>query len=616
MKKLKKTGKKRNLNTFEVMIIRELTYRKIPFIALLFGLFISSFQLSAQEVNLKASVNKNPVALNDHFSLTFTLENANGNINAPDLSDFSLLYGPGTSTSVQIINGRRSSSFSYTYTLAATKEGNFTIGAASATVNGKLYKSNEIKLTVVKGNASTTSQGRNRSGGTAVSPSNSANSKDLIIKLKLNKSKVYIGEAVLATFVLYSRFQAIELQEFESPAFNGFWSEEIENLRASWDDKIEVIDGKQYRKATLRQVVLIPQRSGKIQIEKIKLSALVNASFFNRGSLINAASNSPTINVLPLPKGKPDNFSGAVGSFTLKAHTTVSKLKSNDALNYVVELKGRGNLKLVSEFKVPFPGDFEKYDPKISENIGVDKAGMSGTKKWDYLLIPRHAGDYTIPSIQFSYFDLRSKSYKTISSPSINIQVEKGDGESTSGVVYTNINKKDFQVLEEDIRYINNSPPIFIPNGKYLFGSFKYYSLFLSPMLLFLLIVFGKRRLVASSKDVVGQKMRKAQRKAFSRLKKAEELVSVEGKGFYDEIFAAIYGYIQDRLNMGISEMNKDDIKNRLNAKKIDKDSIDQLIKVLEACEMARFAPMGDVSKQELVTNAKSVITNIEKQVG
>jgi hypothetical protein len=614
MKKLKKTGNSRNLNNFEAMKISA-TYRTLfsSFWGFLF--LLSSFSLSAQEVSLSASVNKNPVALNDHFSLTFTLTNANGNIEAPSLDDFSLLYGPGTSTSVQIVNGRRSSSFSYTYTLAAVKEGEFTIQPAKAVVNGVVYESNEIKIKVIKGSSSTTQQ-NNNNRPSANSSQNSVSSDDLIVKIHLSKSKVYVGESVLATFVLYSRYQALELQEFESPSFNGFWSEEIENLRASWDDKIELINGKQYRKATLRQVVLIPQRSGNIEIDKVKLSALVNASFFNRGTLLNASSNTLTLKVLPLPEGQPANFSGAVGRFELKARTSVTTLKSNDALNYIVELKGRGNLKLVSDFNVPFPGDFEKYDPKIAENIQVDKNGMSGTKKWDYLLIPRHQGNYSIPNITFTYFDLDSKTYRTINSKAIDIVVEKGNGESSAGVVYSNINKQDFQLLDEDIRYINNSPPLFIPNGQYLFGSLKYYFFFLLPAFAFLLIFFSKRRIEASSRDVVGQKMKKAQRKANSKLKKAESLLNDGGNAFYDEIFSAIYGYVQDRMNMGISEMNKDEIKARLGNKKIDKETIDQLVKVLESCEMARFAPVGVSSNQDIIAQTKKVIANIEKQVG
>jgi len=613
MKKLKKTGKERNLNNFEEMKRYVFNIKLLPFLLVGLGLFFSSISAFSQEVSLSASVNKNPVALNDHFSLTFTLTNANGNIEPPNLDDFSLLYGPGTSTSVQIVNGRRSSSFSYTYTLAAEKEGTYTIAPATAVVNGVEYKSNEIQLKVIKGTSSST---QNTGGSRTNQGRSGVNSDDLIVKINLNKSKVYVGESVLATFVLYSRYQALELQEFESPSFNGFWSEEIENLRASWDDKIELINGKQYRKATLRQVVLIPQHAGNIEIDKVKLSALVNASFFNRGTLLNASSSPITLKVLPLPEGKPANFSGAVGQFELKANTSTSSLKSNDALNYVVELRGRGNLKLVSQFDVPFPGDFEKYDPKITENITVDKNGMSGSKKWDYLLIPRHQGDYTIPAISFTYFDLNTKTYKTISSKTIDITVEKGNGENTGGIVYSNINKQDFQLLDEDIRYINNTVPLFIPNGQYLFGSLRYYVLFLSPALLFLLIVIGKRRIEASSKDVVGQKMRKAQRKANKRLKKAESLLSDGGNAFYDEIFAAIYGYIQDRMNMGISEMNKDEIKMRLSSKKIDQENITKLINVLESCEMARYAPIGDVSKQDLIAQTKNVIANIEKQVG
>ena len=572
--------------------------------------------LFAQDVSFSAAVNKNPVGLNDHFSLTLTIKNGKGNIMAPDLSEFTLLYGPGSSTSIQYVNGRKSSTYSYTYTLSPKKTGNFVLGPFDATINGKKYNSNKINLKVVNEVSSTVSTQSGGSGKSQGSTQSSGTNGDLIIKIVLDKTSVYVGESVLATFILYSRHQALELQEFESPAFNGFWSEELKNTRASWDDKIKLIDGKQYRKATLRRVVLIPQHSGNIKIEKIKLSALVNASFFNRGTLVDAYSNAPVLKVKPLPSGKPADFSGAVGTFELMAKASSNKINTNDALNYVVEIKGRGNLKLVNEFKVPFPGDFEKYDPKTSENIVVDRGGMSGSKKWDYLLIPRHAGNYTIPAINFSYFDLKTKKYKTIKSSPIAIEVIKGEGSTSSGVIYNNVNKQDFQILDEDIRYINNTAPELIPNGKYLFGSVKYFILFFSPALLFLLFVFIHRKLEASSKDVVGRKMKKAQRKANSHLKKAEKLISDGGKEFYDEIFAALYGYIRDRMNMGIAELSKQEIKDRFVAKKIKSETIAELISVLETCEMARFAPIGDVSRKELVDQARSVINQIEKQVG
>ena len=572
--------------------------------------------LFAQDVSFSAAVNKNPVGLNDHFSLTLTIKNSQGNISAPDLSDFTLLYGPGSSTSIQYVNGKKTSTYSYTYTLSPKKTGNFVMGPFEANINGRKYNSNKINIKVVNEGSATVGTQNGGSGKSQGTTQSTAADGDLIIKIILDKSSVYVGESVLATFILYSRHQALELQEFETPAFNGFWSEELKNTRASWDDKINLIDGKQYRKATLRRVVLIPQHSGNIKIEKIKLSALVNASFFNRGTLVNAYSNTPVLKVKPLPSGKPVDFSGAVGTFELKAKASSNKINTNDALNYVVEIKGRGNLKLVNEFKVPFPGDFEKYDPKTSENIAVDRGGMSGSKKWDYLLIPRHAGNYTIPIISFSYFDLRTKKYKTIHSSTINIEVTKGEGSTRSGVIYNNVNKQDFQILDEDIRYINNTAPELIPNGKYLFGSLKYFILFFSPAFLFLIFVFIQRKLEASSKDVVGRKMKKAQRKANSYLKQSEKLLSEGGKEFYDKIFAALYGYIRDRMNMGISELNKQQIKERFEEKKIKPETISELIIVLETCEMARFAPIGDVSRKELIDQARNVINQIEKQVG
>jgi len=581
-------------------------------------LVIFSSDLLAQEISFSASVNKNPIGLNDHFSFTLTIRNGKGNIINPDLSDFNLLYGPGSSTSIQFVNGKQTSTYSYTYTLSPKKTGDFVLGPFNAKINGKVYQSNRINLTVTGGTSATAKQqksGKSRNNSTTQNTTVSG-SGDLIIKIVLDKSSVYVGESVLATFILYSRYQAIELQEFETPAFNGFWAEDLKNTRASWDDKIQLINGKQYRKATLRRMVLIPQHSGNIKIDKIKLSALVNASFFNRGSTVNAISNSPVLKVKPLPDGKPKNFSGAVGTFDLTARASSNNINTNDALNYVIEIKGKGNLKLVNAFDVPFPGDFEKYDPKTSENIKVDRGGMHGTKKWDYLLIPRHAGDYTIPALHFSYFDLKTKKYKTIQSSPIDITVAKGEGSTSSGMVYNNVNKQDFQILDEDIRYINNTTPELLPNGEYLFGSTKYYLFFFSPLILFLLFAFSKRKLDASSKDVVGRKMKKAQRKANAHLKQAKKLINEGGQAFYDQIFAALYGYIRDRLNMGISELSKQQIKERFEKKKIKPETIGELISVLETCEMARFAPIGDVSRKELVDKASSIINQIEKQVG
>jgi len=605
------------MNTFEDMKNKWQKLSIGAILVLCFLLLVQGITL-AQEINFTASVNKNPVTIGDHFSLTLTIENGKGAITAPDFSSFNLLYGPGSSTSVQIVNGHRSSTFSYTYTLSPKKIGTFKIGPAKANVNGRSFTSNVINLKVIKGGATATvNQGsRNRSNSNP-SQVTGTSSSNLIIKIILNKTKAYVGESVLATFVLYSRYQALELQEFEPPPFNGFWSEEIENKTASWDDKIKLINGKQYRKATLKQVILIPQHAGNIKIGKTKLTALVNASFFNRGDRVIANSTSAVLKVMPLPEGKPANFSGAVGTFELSASTPGNKINTNDALDYIVEVKGVGNLKLVNEFTIDFPGDFEKYDAKTSENIKVDRSGMHGYKKWDYLLIPRHAGEYTIPGIAFNYFDLKTRKYKTLHSKPISISVAKGKGNSNQpGMVFNNVNKQDFQILDEDIRYINNTPPKFIPNGDYLIGSTRYYIFFFSPAILFFLLVFIKRKIEASSKDIVGQKMKKARRKANNHLKKATSMIGEGGKDFYDEIFAALYGYIRDRLNMGISELNKQQIRDRLSGKKIKESTIDELIDVLETSEMARFAPIGDVSRKELVDEAKDVINQIEKQVG
>jgi hypothetical protein len=573
---------------------------------------------SGQSDKFTASVNKNPVGVNDRFSVTLTLHNVDGEILSPDMSDFILLYGPGTSTNIQIVNGKRSSSFAYTYTLKPKNTGTFTLGPFKAKTNGVTLISNSIELKVVEDQAAQT-QSPNQTSGKTTNPSSSkiSGSGNLIVKINLNKSSIYVGEAVIATFVLYSRYQTLELQEFEAPAFNGFWSEELGNSRASWDDKIEVINGMQYRRATLREVVLIPQHAGNIKIDEVKIAALVNASFFNRGSLVEAVSNAPVVKVKPLPDGKPDGFSGAVGTFTIKAKTNENEVKVNDAINYVVEVRGTGNLKLVNEFEVVFPGDFEKYDPKSNENISIGRNGMNGSKSWDYLLIPRHDGSYKIPGISFTYFDLKSKTFKTLKTEPIPITVLPGDGTNPiqPGLVYSGSSKQDFQLLDEDIRYINNSPPLLIPNGQYLFGSLRYFALFFAPALAFIGFVVIRRRMEDASKDVVGKKMRKAQKRALRYVKNAESKLQTSDETFYDELFEALNGYVRDKFNMGNAELTKQGIRDRLSQKNIEKEQIDRFVSIIETCEMARFAPIGNVEKKDLVDQTKDIIHQLEKNI-
>ncbi len=567
-----------------------------------------------QEPVFNASLDKNPVALGDVFSVKFTLENARGEITPPSFTDFDVVFGPSTSSSFQFINGKQSSTMTVSYTLRPRAVGSYTIGAASARVSNKLLKSKSITVEVVEGRSSAAAggtQSRPQQGQQQGQQQARSNDANLIVQMQLSKRKVYQGEGILISFVLLSRYNNIDLGETTFPGLNGFWTEDVKSGTVSWEADYEYIKGVPYRKAILRQQLLFPQRSGTIEIEPFKLSARVNRSFFNPGTEVSASSYAQSIEVLPLPGGAPPSFNGAVGEYSFSGKVGKSNLQANDAIDLRVVISGKGNLKLVKAPLIDFPTDFEVYDPEVKDKIAVTAGGISGSRTYEYLVIPRYAGQYDLPKIEYSFFSPSRERYITESIGPFEITVEGEDGVVPEG--QGAIARSRVEPLRADIRYIETSAETLKAKGSMFFGSKLYYGLLVGPLFLFLLLVLFNKNRESILGDVKTIRSKKAARLARKRLQIAKAAMDKnDSKNFYAEIFNAMYGYFSDKLNTQKAELTKPVIKAEFAARAIPETLAQEAIAIIETCEMARFAPISGQSDRMFYQRVEAFIQKME----
>lgn len=591
------------------------------------------------DVQLKASA-PSEVEAGEQFQLRFTVNTQDvTDFNFSGLNDFNIDYGPSRSSqsSFQMVNGKtsQSSSVTYTYTMRAQKEGTFTIPAATVTVGGKQYKSNTLTIKVFPADPNAQQGNKNKqnqnSGQTNRMRTQDAGDqitgKDLFITVTADKQRIYEQEAVVLTYKVYSLVNLSQLSG-EMPDLEGFHTQEIE-LPQQKSLKMEMHNGRKYGTCVWRQYVLFPQRSGKLTVPAIKFEALVLQqnrnldpfdAFFNGSSAIievkkTITAPSLTIDVTPLPTPKPDNFSGAVGKFNISSSLTPTEgLKANDALTLRVTVSGSGNMKLMKAPQPAFPTDFETYDAKITDKTKIGVHGVTGNKVYDFIAVPRHAGKFSIPPVEFCYFDTSSKSYKTITTDSYNIDVAKGQGGSSNGTVYTS--KEDVELLASDIRYIRQGETKLRARGEAYYATPAYWLSYLIPFIVCALILFIFRKRAIENANVAKMRNKKASKVAAKRLKRAAQLLKANKPAeFYDETLKALWGYVGDKLNIPASELNKDNVSDKLRAKSLDESVIAQLINVMNDCEFARFAP-GDPTQtmDKIYADATDVINKMQKQ--
>ncbi|MCD8318621.1 MAG: BatD family protein [Paraprevotella sp.] len=576
------------------------------------------------------------VEVGEQFRLTFTMNTQDvSDFRLPNLNGFSIDMGPSRSsqTSIQMINGRttQSSSLTYTYILSALKAGKYTLPAATAVVSGKQCRSNTVKITVVNnggGSSSNSSQGGGQSSQRMQMQDAGAKvtGKDLFITVTADKKRLYEQESVILTYKVYS---LVDLSQLAGgmPDLEGFHTQEI-TLPQQKSLKMENHNGRNYGTVVWRQYVLFPQRSGKLTIPSIKFEGIVVQqdrsvdpidAFFNGGSSMvevkkTIVAPSLTLQVDPLPSPRPANFSGAVGNFSISASLTPEHVKANDALTLRVTVSGRGNMKLMKAPEVNFPKDFESYDAKVTDHTKVGADGVSGNKVFDYLAVPRHPGKFTIPSVEFCYFDTESKAYKTIRTQSFNLDVAKGTGGESSGG-YTN--KEDVEMLASDIRYIHQGNADLRQEGEVYFGTASYMWSYLIPLFVLIILVIAFRKKAMENANVAKMRNKKANKAAAKRLIQAAILLKAnKPEDFYDEVLKALWGYVGDKLNISVAELNKDNVSEKLQAKGTDMTVIQSLIDTMNDCEFARYAP-GDPSQtmDKIYAAATDVINKMESSI-
>ncbi len=599
----------------------------------------------AQNARITASAPQT-VGVGQQFQVQFNVNAEHSNFKAPSFKGLNTLGGPYTShsSSTSFINGRRTSSMeiSYTYVLSASSEGRFTIGSASCVVDGKTISSEPVTITA---NKSAGNHNQNNGGGNAwgnqrqqaqqPQQSTQITDKSLFVRAIANKSSAYQGEEVIVTYRLYSQVQLRQFQIDKLPSNKGFWSEDLTDESSNPQGREEIVNGQRYAVFDIRKISLFPQETGTLTLSPIntEVSALVQTQrarqqsgsifdiFFDDpffgGSSYQAVnkkltSNSVSINVKPLP-AEPDGYYGAVGDLSVKSSVDTKKLKANEAITYTLTISGKGNLMLIDNVDIQFPPSFEVYDPKITPNIKRTAAGVSGSKTFEWVLIPRSEGKYNIPAAKLIYFNPHSKTYVTKSTESFDIDVAKGDGSVTAA----NTAKNNVKLLNNDIEYIKTGGAALHKKGEMFFGSPLFWILFLLPVALAVATVFVVRRINKNNADLGAVRLRKATKQAKKRLRKAEKLLATnDDEQFYVEIYQAIWGYVSDKFTIPTSQLSSETIQDVLEKKNVAENVIQTIMQTIGEVDFARFAPGDSASKKQSIYNqAMQMILDLENQL-
>ena len=581
----------------------------------------------------------NIVELSERFNVVFVVEgeHAPSDFEWSAGDDFSIVWGPqkGSSTSIQIVNGKttRNSQTSYTYILQAKKTGTFTLPPASAKVRGNAIQSKAVSVQVVD-NGSRPSQGASaddtQQEGAANARQQRSEEPDIFMRLSLSRSSVVVGEPVTATLKIYHRTNLVGFENAKFPSFNGFWSQEVESP-SNIEFQREQVDGKMYNAAVLRRWVIIPQKAGDQTLDPAEIVCLVNTQrrrstgsifddFFENDYVTTRQrvyTGAPTLHVSALPAGAPASFGGGVGNFTVQARLSKDSLKTHDAASLLVTISGKGNIALLEAPKLNFPPDFEVYD--VRTTVNTDKSGTSGSKTFEYPFIPRSPGDFTIAPVKYGFYDVSARRYQTASTDSLHLSVARGAGsassvpDSGSSLV---VDRKGVKNLGDDIRFIRSRTDL--GEGRdFLVYSPAWWGCIVLLLLLGLGFYLGFRKVAARRADVAGTRNRKATRMAMKRLSQAHDFLQKNlYTAFYEELHRSLLGFVGDKLSMDMAEQNKENIAQALREGGVSAETADGFTALLDACEFARYSPdAGHEAMAAHYDQAVALITTIDSSM-
>ncbi|UOB19476.1 BatD family protein [Abyssalbus ytuae] len=576
-----------------------------------------SFAQDDNAVNFEAKVSKETLGLNERLRIDFSMNKDGDNFTPPGFEGFRVLMGPNQSISNSWINGKRTFSKTYSYILSPTARGKFTIKQATVEIDGDIYKTLPINIEVTA----------------AVDKPNEEKTADdiaddnLHLVAEVSNQNPYLNQAVSIIYKLYvsPNISVSDFKPLDNPKYNDFWSQDIEVKR--WKVENGTYNGKPYRYVILKKVVVYPQKTGKLSIEPLSLDVTVDVPTNRRdifgGRLYTqthktVSAGSRAINVKALPeKGKPADFTGAVGQFDFNVITSKTDLKASESLTVKVNVDGKGNLNLFELPSLSLPSSLEVYEPEFDKKVSTSISGMQGTVSNSYTVVPQYKGKYPIPSVSFSYFDPVQRKYKTISSQEILINVFEGpvnSGESTSSSPVATNYKQPVMATGNQFQFIKLNANLKPVKEKIFFKSTLFYSLLFGPLLLIpLFIIVGKKKKAIQS-DVEGNRIRKANKLAKKYLSEAKRAIGKK-EAFYEAMERALHNYLKAKLKIETSDLSKDKISELLTSRNVNDETVNNFISLLNSCELARYTPTTEVTIQQDYEKAANVISQIDKQI-
>jgi len=577
-------------------------------------LLVSTF--ASAQVKFEANASKNKLGVNERLRIDFVMNQDGDNFNPPNFEGFTVVGGPNQSVSNSWINGKRSFKKTYTYFLSPKSRGSFTISQATITIKDEIYKTTPIKIQVTA--AVDIPKDPNDPNYLA--------SENIHLVAEVSKTNPYLNEAITVVYKLYvsPKIAVDNWNEIDTPRYNDFWSQNINTQ----GQKVQngTYKGEDYRYLVLRKTVLYPQKTGKLNIEPLTLDLSMRVPSNRRdifGSFLmtriskTVSAGNKTIKVKPLPeKGKPADFTGAVGDFKLSVVSSKTELDASESFQLKVKVNGNGNLKLFKLPKISLPSSLEVYEPEHKENIKTNLSGMQGNISDNYTVVPQYKGKYPIPNISFSYFDLKTESYKRLSSDEIVISVLNGPSNNTTSSVSNgnlNTNKQAVVLNSDQFAFIKTKTNFFHKKSNYFFKTNLFWSLLLLPFLTIPLAIFIRKKKAVRDADVYGNKIRKANKLARKYLGNAKKSLGKK-EAFYIALEKALHNYLKAKLHIESNDLSKDKIKNLLIKKGVEEPIINDFKSILESCELARYTPIDIVTMQEDYDKAAKTISLIDKQ--
>jgi hypothetical protein len=578
-------------------------------------IIVSGFAFA--QVKFEAKVSKKKLGVNERLRIDFEMNRDGDNFVPPSFDDFTVVGGPNTSLMNSYANGKKTYQKTYSYFLAPKKKGSFTIKQATIEIDGEIYKTFPVTVTVT--------DAVDRPNG----PPDASDiaSEKIHLVAEVSNSNPYLNEPTTVVYKLYVSPDvgiSSNWREKQTPRYNDFWSQNIE-IKGLNIQRGEY-QGEDYRFVVLRKTVLYPQKTGNLKLEPLVLDITVEvptgrANIFGQQIMTQVpktvTAGSRTIKVKPLPeKGKPQDFKGAVGDFNFEVTTSKNQLNATESLQAKVEVTGKGNLKLFELPKLTTPSSLEVYEPEHKENVRTDLNGMKGSISDTYTIVPQYRGKYPIPFISFSYFDLKTESYKRITSDEIIIDVVEGPTAAENSSDNTSVanTKQAIKPNSNTFAFIKTSSNWSSIKEDDFFKSTGFWSMLLLPFLAIPLAIIIRKEKDRRDADVVGSRNRKADRLAKKYLSEAKKNLG-QKESFYEALERALHNYLKAKLNIETSDFNKEKIETLLSQRHVDQNVLAEFISILESCELARYTPITNVTMQNDYDKAAKTISLIDKQI-